>query len=243
MMGWRRLVFLLLLLLTVGCGSQLPPDRPDDFRAGYDYDGGSLPYGEALSYSADGGRFRLFDHGVTVEILFQPDESQLDEIYAALRENSVDRIQSDAEEEVYDRGGVSLSVEAAGQEYDISDAQRSFVRERWSEEFRNSSAAIQSVLQPSGGAAGQLLTLEWTDGLSFSGIKISLETGGAFAGIGDVESDRGVIAIQVAGSNNIPITISQDSQDIELSQDLDLSEATVYLIDFDGSAFTLTPQE
>ncbi|MCI0394555.1 MAG: hypothetical protein L0332_18320 [Chloroflexi bacterium] len=241
----KRSLFLpaALTLLLVACAG-LPAARPADFAIIYHSNGGMLPQGANIEASAAGGAYRLWDGRVEIGVAFQPTEAQLDALYAAVRDNRVERIQS-YEEETYDRGGSSISVTAGGETVQVSDSGMSYVREEWQEEYSNILGALDSLVLPAGPepppASFQVV---WDDTLLVEPgtLIVQVPLGQEFAGL--TSAGYGAMAVTVYSHNpagRYAITAQDWDGNTLATYTLDLATAGGVALSSQSGQLTLSP--
>ena len=138
-----RRLFIFLIFFCTGCElagqtGRLPASCPADLKLTYHYDGGKRYYSEDLLVSKDSCVFEKNDGGKKTRHKFILTKAEFDAFYAMLKANQFDKITYITETRVYDRGGISmnLSWDKSRQEIRISNAQMSFVKERWIKEWQ-----------------------------------------------------------------------------------------------------------
>lgn len=136
-------LIVLLACITLSCQAQhkpvnaLPATMPADFKLYYHVDGGMRYYSESLLIGADSCVYDLNDGGKQTHRVFKMDKPALDALYTMLKQNRYDEIDYHTEGKVYDRGGINISVswDKGGKQINVSDAQMSFVSDRWEKEW------------------------------------------------------------------------------------------------------------
>ncbi|MCA9562774.1 MAG: hypothetical protein KC561_04750 [Myxococcales bacterium] len=161
-----RFMLLCAAILVLGsglaCASDLPSERPADFRAELHSDGGMLPRSHSFEVQADGvATFTLNWSGETYTLTRTLSAQDLDALYEAFRANRFDQIEVNEEREVYDRGGVSLVIWANGERYRVSDSGNSFVEEAWDDEFNAALAAMSAQIRPIWQEGGIPITVQF----------------------------------------------------------------------------------
>ena len=104
----------------------LPEKMPDDFFVYYHLSGGMLDYSEDFKLSIKEGLYQVSEGGKMSRIDFTLSIQELQKIYQSFYQNSFDRIGTSTQE-VYDRGGVSISLQAEGESYFVSNSGIYFV--------------------------------------------------------------------------------------------------------------------
>jgi len=173
---WIRLLVLFLLLAS--CSSHLPAERPDDFSIYYSVSGGMMPYGANVSVSGDSAHSSFFAYGVTFDAAFQLSIIELDALYKVISDNQFDRIQT-YEEEVYDRGGISITVTANGETYNKADGGMSFIKNGWQAEYSNVVEAINDLTNRAASDSTDFV-IEWDESLAALYPTIHFDMGAEF---------------------------------------------------------------
>jgi hypothetical protein len=126
---------ILLLLVFNACGKDtptLPENRPADLVIDYHLDGGMNDYSVDINVFGDSCHYRKRREGKVSEKRFKLSAKELDDLYSVLKKNDFDKITYKTEDgTVYDRGGISIDVAWEGKQVRVSDAQSSFVAEKW----------------------------------------------------------------------------------------------------------------
>lgn len=221
---------LLTLLFLVACGSRMPEKRPSDFYLYYSDGGGMMPYGIELTVDDQTATQEIFNEGVTVQITYQLTADEADTLYQTLVENRLDRIQTYDEEEVYDRGGTSVSVTADGEAFQVSDAGLTFVRDSWQAEYGGVLDGIAQVMErPFGTVATQLLIV-WDDSFSMSGTTLHLYMDGDFASLTSEASSNQASIVTNRVNGRYFVEIGSNATETVTSTTLDLTASMVYQI-------------
>lgn len=146
------------LLILTGCfflGYQfrgqdgLPATRTNDFSLNYDVDGGMRYYSENLLISKDSCIYDKNNGSKKIKNKFSLSKPEMDALYDMLKQNKFGKIEFRTEEEVYDRGGISIrtSWDKGKKELDVSNAQRSFVKDKWSKEWQAICSNLTALVQ------------------------------------------------------------------------------------------------
>ena len=190
--------------------SRLPDARPADFEIAYSKGGGMVPYGDGLRLSAAGGTYTLFNHGIQIRVDFAVRPDDLDRFYRLLKENRFDRIETE-NQKVYDRGGTSLQVTAAGQVYNVADSGMSFVKEPWRKQFDAVASALEAFAHGTGRGDGVEAAFAWDESLYFKHPQISLDAGDAFLGAADDGSESKNVRLRFAARRTYEVAIELDA--------------------------------
>ncbi len=132
---------ILLALLTYSCTPKteetapgtLPKERPLDFVLETRYDGGMRDTSAELFVSRDSSFFKTHNGDTTIVKRFTLSARELDSLYAVLKRNKFDKIESSIDTAVLDRGGYSIDVfwNANHNVISVSDGQQSFIKKEW----------------------------------------------------------------------------------------------------------------
>lgn len=137
----------LAVLSTAACShvlpTRLPSKRPADLVVTESSSGGMLPSGDSTRISAKGCHYERHNGPAKLETDFTLKPAELDQLYSTLRDNAFDRIQT-RHEEVYDRGGVSVSVSWSGHRYWVANSGTDFIRKDWKKQWHAVLAAIHA---------------------------------------------------------------------------------------------------
>jgi len=147
-------VLVIVMLFFAACSlhaqmNTLPSTRPTDLQFAYHYDGGMLYYSEDLTLSKDSCVFIKNDGGKKTVRRFTLSASEMDALYSILLSNKFDQVEVKEETGVYDRGGISMSAhwDKGKRSAQVSDAQRSFVIEKWRSEWQRVVAYMIKLMQ------------------------------------------------------------------------------------------------
>ena len=147
-------VFVIALIFFTGCSLAaqnkiLPSTRPADLQVSYHYDGGMLYYMEDLTLSNDSCVYIKNDGGKKITKRFTLSTAEMDALYGILLSNKFDQIEAKVETGVYDRGGISISMDwnKSKRSVKVSDAQTSFVTANWRGEWQRVVAYMTNLIQ------------------------------------------------------------------------------------------------
>lgn len=140
----------LVLMLFFSC-SKLPEKRPANFSVRLMSNGGMMPVGSHIFISADSCLVKTGYQQVENVQTFSLPDTVLDALYATIYQNRFDCI-STYTEQVYDRGGTTLEVQADLINKSVSNSGMNFVKKRWEVNFAKvensvTNAAIDAVKQ------------------------------------------------------------------------------------------------
>jgi hypothetical protein len=147
-------VLVIGMIVFTGCSSvaqtkTLPSTRPADLQFNYHYDGGMLYYSENLLLSKDSCIFTRNDAGKKNIKHFTLSPAEMDGLYNTLFSNKFGQIEVKQETGVYDRGGISMDInwDSGKNSVKVSDAQMSFVTEKWRTDWQNVVAYITNLMR------------------------------------------------------------------------------------------------
>lgn len=172
------LFILIVALLLTSCASRLPAQRPEDFFVNYSLSAGMLPYGSNVSVAGEVAHTSFFAYGVSFDVAFQPTAAELDSLYQVVVDNKFDRIQT-YEEEIYDRGGSSLTVTANGETFNKADGGMSYIRGNWQNAYNNVEAAVKDLTIRNAPTSTKFV-IEWDESLAALYPTIHIDMGGDF---------------------------------------------------------------
>ena len=145
---------MIVWMFFIGCSLTaqtrlLPSTRPADLQVRYHYDGGMLYYSEDLTLSKDSCVYITNDRGKKTIKRFSLSSSEMDALYGIMLSNKFDQIEAKQETGVYDRGGISISMEwdKGKRSAKVSDAQMSFVNEKWRSEWQRVVAYMTNLMR------------------------------------------------------------------------------------------------
>lgn len=126
--------------------NNLPETRPANLSINYYEGGGMVYYSEELSISADSCVYKINDGGVISKVYFNITPAGLDALYKVFTDNDFSNIKT-REEQVYDRGGESISLSwGQGNYANISDGGMTFIEKNWEKEWANCLKAVKQAL-------------------------------------------------------------------------------------------------
>jgi len=126
--------------------NDLPETRPSNLSINYYEGGGMVYYSEKLNISADSCVYEINDGGVVSKVYFNLTPAELDALYKVFTDNDFSNIKT-REEQVYDRGGESISLSwGQGKYANISDGGMTFIEKNWQKEWSNCLNAVKQAL-------------------------------------------------------------------------------------------------
>ena len=106
--------------------------------------GGMRPQSETIYISNDSAFVRNMDMGEETIQNWIPEKKEMDDLYQNLIDNSFTQIESMRESNVYDRGGVVLTITVDGVRTEINDNGNSFIVAKWRDNF---SSILQKIME------------------------------------------------------------------------------------------------
>lgn len=143
-----------------------PGPVPEDLRIYVHEDGGMSPLGLSWKITPDSACLEAMYKGTKRRNCFAPDSGGLHTLWTDIMNQHPEDIQVNREEEVYDRGGESFSINYGETEIDKSDSGRDFVESGSQEAFSHVVNAIQKFV--SEGLADQRAALNFS--LQYEGL-------------------------------------------------------------------------
>lgn len=107
-----------------------------DFELFYSNSGGMSPESEHIYISSDSASWKYGRYKKETLISWIPKSEDLNNLFKVLKENNYLKIESREEQEVYDRGGVRMTIINDGEKTKLDNSGRTFVKEKWSHNFR-----------------------------------------------------------------------------------------------------------
>lgn len=122
----------------------LPQERPADFHVELYESAGMRPISHTIAIASDSSSVK-FDYSDAKQIInFTLAEDELDALWAVIYNNKFDRITS-SEEEVYDRGGITIRIWYGDVFFSQSHSGMSFIDSSWSASFFAINEAIENI--------------------------------------------------------------------------------------------------
>ena len=120
-------------------------DLPKDFRITLFDGGGMTRQGERIFLSADSSYYEWYDEGADNKLYLSISEKKLEALYEIIRSRNFEDIET-YREEVYDRGGVSISVTADGETISKEDGGQTFIQKAWQDNFNTVESEIRDLV-------------------------------------------------------------------------------------------------
>ena len=149
------LLFSILLLLSACSGTQEEgtdgnsggdlPEKAEKIKVTWGDGGGMLDLSTQIYISNDSCSWNYRKNGYEKHIGFEVSESELNGLYKVFVDNEFNKIKARSEGEVYDRGGVGISLDVDGEFYRADNSGSNFIEADWTENWRNVSSAITSL--------------------------------------------------------------------------------------------------
>jgi hypothetical protein len=238
-------LFLFLVLFSLSAcqppESQLPAERPADFSLSYSSSGGMLPIGENLTLTAGTSTYEYYDHGNTTLVEFELTEQELNDLYQWLRQNRFDLIETRSEQ-VFDRGGESISINWGTTHYNVSNSGLSFIEEDWQEEWGNVLGAVTDLMQRKLEEQRVVYTIVLDRSLTGETVSIYLNNGPVFSGVVENADDLDAITFpqqQLPGVARLVVQV--DSQAIYQEYEVTIEEAAGIQISLEDNQLIFTP--
>lgn len=142
------LTFSVVIMACKTSSAELPAKRPVDLNVNYHLDGGMNDYSVDIKIDADSCRYRQRKDGKVIEKSIKLTVAELDSVYLIFRKNEFDKIRYITEKgEVYDRGGISITVGFENKNITVSDAQSSFVKEEWFVQWKTICEELDAMIR------------------------------------------------------------------------------------------------
>jgi hypothetical protein len=139
---------IILSALTIGLTitkSSIADNAPKDFRVIMRDGGGMSRQGAEYFISKDSSYADIWEDDAETKIYFKVSTADLNKLYNIITNNEFEDVET-FREEVYDRGGTTISVRANGEEYEKVDAGMTFIVESWRDEFANVENEIRRIV-------------------------------------------------------------------------------------------------
>lgn len=141
------------------------------------YEGGGMLPISFNSYISEDSAFWGYDrYNNETVIRWVPGEDEFKELYQTVIDNKVDKIKSDCEGEVYDRGGLSIEITIDGKSYQLDHSGNCFVQDKWKSNYGAIVSAIDKHTKSAIDEQMIALPLVATDNLMNCGYDIKVST-------------------------------------------------------------------
>lgn len=117
---------------------------PPDFSITLNQSQGMLADYSTIFISAEECYFKENDHQVERYTTFKLSPEQLNRIWQTLQDNDFEHIESE-EKEIYDRGGISISVRHNGKNTRLDDSGMSVLKDKWRKSFYEIVSVIEEI--------------------------------------------------------------------------------------------------
>lgn len=124
----------LIVLFLVNMQTRIPEERPEKFYVELNESGGRMHHGKTIYLSPTESFMEWNYQDAEHSVSFTLTENELNQLWTTLFINKFDRITSN-EEEVYDRGGITVRLSYGDTFFSQSNSGMSFIDGRWSDEF------------------------------------------------------------------------------------------------------------
>ena len=200
--------FVLLVVLTLfyllSCSTysqDLPKKRPADVQISYNEDGGMMLASKNYFISEDSSYYsdQMFD--ASNKVYFDVVSQELDELYAVFYNNNFGNI-STYEEQVYDRGGNSVSIKWNGEEMIVSNSGFSFVNDDCSEQYGAVINAIQELVDSKVSEMKRDFVIKLDEGIKSSGKTVNILLDNSLLYSSDNISEKDSIICRLLNGNH-----------------------------------------
>lgn len=142
----KTLIILSALITGLAFTQEIYADSaPKDFRVIMRDGGGMSRQGAEYFISKDSSYADIWEDDAETKIYFKVSSSDLNKLYTIIKNNDFEDVET-FREEVYDRGGTTISVTADGESYEKVDAGMTFIVESWRDEFANVENEIRRIV-------------------------------------------------------------------------------------------------
>lgn len=121
------------------------PEKGNELRINWIDGGGMLDLRTEIFISNDSCSWSYRKNGREKHIPFQLSEKELNQLYGLFVKNKFHLIKSRSEGEIYDRGGVEISLNVDGTSYRQNNSGSYFIEDEWKQNWENVSTAITSL--------------------------------------------------------------------------------------------------
>ena len=143
----KYLFAVLLTALVSGCSTNdMPEQRPEDLTIVYKEDGGMADMGKTIFLSKDSNYVIFRNNGTENKVYLKYNKADIDNIYKILRDKRFSNIGTHTEDEVYDRGGSSITVSFGGESITKSNTGTTYVDESSKKTYGEISTAINKMV-------------------------------------------------------------------------------------------------
>jgi hypothetical protein len=150
------------------------PENPEKIIITWYDGGGMLPEGEDIYISEDSCVWTQWQDQSERRLKFMMKKEEIRNLYQVFLDNDFDQIDILEEQEVYDRGGTSISVSVDGKHFGKSNSGMSFVKEGSWDEYAAVENAIYNTAQERTAHLRTNAVVKLTDNLMNSGLIIDL---------------------------------------------------------------------
>jgi hypothetical protein len=144
------------------------------------YNGGGMINMSYNAYVCGDSAYWLYDrNGYETILRWNPSKDDIDKFYGDLRDQEFNKITSNCDNEVYDRGGDSYGIEVDGKEYEINNSGNCFIDEKWRSNYTKLNEIMNAYLNQE--IEKQMLPIDVVAGENLINseylVKIDLENG------------------------------------------------------------------
>jgi hypothetical protein len=108
----------------------------DSFKITTYKDGGMLPESENLIISPETSHWIYRRYSKETKVSWTSSPEELRELYSFLQKHNYSKITSKSEGEVFDRGGLSITIQNGESEVKIDDSGNNFIEAKWSKDYK-----------------------------------------------------------------------------------------------------------
>ena len=129
-----------------GSGLTLP-DNPEKIEITYHDGGGMMDLSSSAYISLDSCTWDYRRNGHEKHLTFSATETEVRDLYQVFYLSEFQLIESKSEGEVYDRGGVGITLQADDVFYDIDNSGSNFIETEWKDNWQDVSNAITEFVR------------------------------------------------------------------------------------------------
>ena len=109
---------------------------PATFEISYYNGGGMLPMSENVLISSNESHWKYFRYGKEILVNWDTSPEELKELYGFLKKHNYSKIVSKSEGEVFDRGGLRVTIKNGEETIEIDNSGSNFIEEKWSADYK-----------------------------------------------------------------------------------------------------------
>jgi hypothetical protein len=157
-------------------GADETSDNYESLIIEMDDGGGMLPIWYNVYISKDSAFWSYERYRHETKITWIPTDDELKKLSEDLHSNNFRKIESDCENEVYDRGGRSFSIKIGKENYKINNSGNCFIQEKWGENYKNINVSINNYVNKKIEAQMLKLPIKISPALLNAGYDITVRT-------------------------------------------------------------------